>query len=87
MFSGRSEVGSSSLQLESVDSARRLDAKLKLSANARPDGTVVVFAKYSEHDGSSKIEWEPSVRLARGGTAFAEVVGDGWARELRIGVD
>ncbi len=77
MISGRSEVGSSSLQLELVDSARHLDAKLKLGAHARPDGTVVVLANYSEHDGSTKIEWAPSVRLARGGTAVAEVVGDG----------
>lgn len=80
-------MGSSSLQLESVDSARHLDAELELSANERPDGTVVVFANYSEHDGSSKIEWAPSVRLARGGTAIAEVVDDGWARELRIAVE
>jgi hypothetical protein len=87
LIAGHSEVGSSSLQLESVDSARHLDAKLKLSANARPDGTVIVYASYAERDGSSKIEWAPSVRLARGGTAIAEVAGDGWGRELRIGVE
>jgi len=61
--------------------------RLELEARPRDDGTVLVQVRYEETRAQGSIDWRPSVRLARGATAHADMTGSGWKRLLEISVD
>jgi hypothetical protein len=62
--------------------------RLDLEARSRDDGSIVVQVDYDEStDQGAKINWRPSLRIAPGATARAEVSGSGWERTLEISVE
>ena len=59
--------------------------ELKLVANPRADGTVVVEVRYAEVSAEgAHISWEPTVHVTRGIDAVAEIKGPGWGRSIRL---
>jgi hypothetical protein len=62
--------------------------ELRFATRERNDGSFDLEMKYRETtpDGTT-IRWEPVLRVARGGTANADVSGAGWSREVRVKVD
>jgi len=62
--------------------------ELRFAAHERNDGSFDVEMKYREiaPDGTS-ITWQPVLRVARGGTATADIAGAGWSRGVRVKVD
>jgi hypothetical protein len=58
--------------------------ELRLGARERNDGTFDVEVRYQEASQEGQIAWQPVLRLARGGSATADVAGAGWARSIRV---
>jgi hypothetical protein len=61
--------------------------KLQLTVRPELDGTLIARANYEERsaDGAT-IQWAPSMRVARGAPARAEVTGSGWSRAIELTV-
>jgi hypothetical protein len=86
VLSGHTQVNSHrGTGIQTIAAHSSAAEELELNAYTRGDGTVLVEVKYKETTPEGgKLQWQPSVRLARGAPARAEVAGAGWSRAIEL---
>ena len=89
LLSGRTDVDTRhGFRVEATAAHTSAGEQLDFMARPREDGTVTVEIMYEETTlEGARLKWAPSVRLARGATAHAEVSGSGWGRVIEVTVE
>jgi hypothetical protein len=92
VLKGRSQVDgrtpTNGMRVDTLAAHTTAREELELDTQPRDDGTMVVQMRYQEvSEQGAKIDWKPSVRVARGVTARAAVGGVGWGRLIEVSAE